>query len=100
LEHAKKKEDDQDGLAERSGQEASPSNHEEGATDQAAKEREGLNFFSVSGEFMEIMLKNQSDILEQLRSMAGSMKALVEWAEWDANHRAKVPTEELIHSSS
>lgn len=49
---------------------------------------------------MEIMLKNQSDILEQLRSMAGSMKILCEWAEWDANHRAKVPTEELVHSSS
>lgn len=60
--HAKKKENHENGNAECGGQEPSAANYEEGSPDQAPKEQ-------ITRELIEVMLANQSSVLELLREM-------------------------------
>jgi hypothetical protein len=85
--HAKKKDSEEAGGVEFGGQSAPASNHEEGPRDQAS---EGVNrdirYLALTNEFLEVVLKNQCDILEQLVRMSKSLAILSEWAEknWSA----------------
>jgi hypothetical protein len=80
--HAKKKEDDDEGLAEFGGQGAPKANHEEGSRDQASeKVNSDIRYLAFTNEFLEVVLKNQCDILEQLTILAASTKIMGEWFE-------------------
>lgn len=80
--HAKKKENNhQTSLAEFGGQSPPAPDHEESPSDQAAEVNAGIKYLAFTNEFLEVILKNQCDILEQLTTLAGSMKILSQWAE-------------------
>lgn len=80
--HAKKKEDgDAQGDVELAGQSAPAPDHEKGAGNQASEVNRDIRYLALTNEFLEVVLKNQCDILEQLTILAASMKVLSDWAE-------------------
>lgn len=87
--HAKKKDDSPEASdAECTGQSSSSQNHEKGAGDQASEVNRDVRYLAFTHEFLEVVLKNQCDILEQLTILARSMTVLSEWAEnnWSRTH--------------
>lgn len=99
--HAKKKESDEAGFPQFGGQGAPSANHEEGSSDQAAKVNADVRYLAFTNEFLEVVLKNQCDILEQLTTLAGSMKILADWAETNWTMTAvRGPETEVVHNLS
>lgn len=100
--HAKKKEDgDEAGDVERPGQGTSAQDHEEGARDQTPKEvNRDIRYLALTNEFLEVVLKNQADILEQLVQMAKALKILSDWAESNWTEAKIRGPESVVHNPS
>lgn len=75
--HAKKKDgESENGFAEHSGQESSAPDYEKGPGNQEPAPIADARFVAFTNEFLEVVLKNQADILEQLVVIAESMSAI------------------------
>ena len=75
--HAKKKDgESENGVSERSGQEPPAPDNEKGPSDQESEAPVTPRFIAFTNEFLEVVLKNQADILEQLVVIAESMSAI------------------------